>query len=121
MRRSSKPCCYGREQCHGCRDHLHDGGSAVAGRKLSSGDFHSTLHSGWMFDKADIDGGSREQAARENSDQFSNLEHRSPTRSLMRKAILKQEKIEAASATKFFRDPQKMDSDVSSNRFRHEQ
>ena len=79
------------------------------------------LHSGWVFDKVDVDCGSREQAARKHRNEFSNMPHGSPTRRLIRKAILKQVKIEAASATKFFPDPQKMDSDVSSNRFRNEQ
>ena len=48
---------------------MHDGGSAVPGRKLSSGNFQSALHSRWMFDRLDVDGGSREQAAREHRDE----------------------------------------------------
>jgi hypothetical protein len=33
-------------------------------------------HSGGMFDKNDLDGGSREQAAREDCNEFGNLTHR---------------------------------------------
>src|SRR5208282_5667771 len=60
----------------GCASCLHDSGSAVAGRELRHGYLDAEFHSGWMFDKVDIDGGSREQATGEDSNEFSNLAHR---------------------------------------------
>jgi hypothetical protein len=47
----------------------------MAGREFSSGYFHPALHPCWMFDKIDVDGGSREQATREHSKEFSDLAH----------------------------------------------
>ncbi len=73
-----EPCCYGGEQSHGCEYCLHDSSSAIAGRKFGGCDFHAALHSRSIFDKVDVDGGSREQAARENSNEFGNLAHCSP-------------------------------------------
>jgi hypothetical protein len=48
---------------------LHDSGSAVAGREIRLGYLDAPFHSGWMFDKVDIDGGSREQATGEDSNE----------------------------------------------------
>jgi hypothetical protein len=69
---SGKPRCNGGDQSHRCQGRLHDTGSAVAGWKFSRRYFYSAFHSGRMFNKADIDGGSREQTAREHSNEFSN-------------------------------------------------
>ena len=38
----------------------------------------AAFHSGRMFDEADVDGGSCEEAAREHSNEFGNLAHRLP-------------------------------------------
>jgi hypothetical protein len=51
---------------------------AIARRKFSRSYFYSAFHSGWMFNEVDVYGGSREQAAGEHSNEFSNLTHRSP-------------------------------------------
>ena len=50
--------------------------STIAWRKFGSSYFDPALHSGRMFDKVDVDGGSREQAARQDSNEFGNLAHR---------------------------------------------
>jgi len=40
------------------------------------------LHSGRMLNEADVDGGSREPAARAHGHEFSNLAHGSPTQAI---------------------------------------
>jgi len=70
-----KPCCSRRQQAHGCQRHLHDGSPVIARGKFSRSYFYSAFHSGRMFDEAEVDGGSCEQAAREHTNEFGNLTH----------------------------------------------
>ena len=65
-------------RAHGCQRHLHDRFPVIARRKFSRSYFDAAFHSGWMFNEADVYGGSREQAAGEHSDEFSNLTHQPP-------------------------------------------
>jgi hypothetical protein len=64
------------KETHGCQGRLHHSGSTIAGREFVRSYIDSAFHSGWMFDKIDVDGGSREQAARQDCNKFGNLAHR---------------------------------------------
>ena len=56
-------------------DRLQESGSAIAGREFGRGYFYPALHPRRMFDKIDLDGGSREQTARQDSDELDYLTH----------------------------------------------
>src|SRR4029077_12504719 len=66
----------GRKQAPSCQSRLHDASPPIARRKFSRSYFDAAFHSGWMFNEADVDGGSCEQAAAEHSNEFSNLARR---------------------------------------------
>jgi hypothetical protein len=75
-RRPGEPCCNRKPQAHDCQRHLQDGSPAIARSKFGRRYLNPTLHSRRMFNEADVYGGSREQAAGEHSNGFSNLAHR---------------------------------------------
>src|SRR5215472_2830689 len=108
-----------------CRSHLHDSSTTIAGLKFSGGYLHSALHPRWVFHEANVDGGSGEQAAREDSDEFGNPAHQFlPDRSFI--FWLPQGVFLTSSGFDDFArspsgKPEEMNPQVGSNRLRDEQ